>query len=265
MEIRRTGGTAAKRLNVLAYGPPGTGKTFFGLGFPNPALVDFEDGYLTAETGGFGHVPLLQPKSREDYLRIIEAPEVVASEVAEACDGYKVETWIFDSATSLSTMLMGKSQRGDKPGYGIMGEMRSRVDADCPSIEDYKMLNLYMTEFFNTVRQMPYHTYITAHSCLDKTEDSPRGLGVPESLVKYAGYPVLTGKLQYNAGNLADVYIYMETHIKAGEQVFTAHLRKYGTYNARHRLGAGTPARIDHPTFEKLWTIYNERRENVEN
>jgi len=258
-QIKRAG-DAARRLNVFAYGPAGSGKTRFSLTFPNPVLVDFEDGSLTAETMGKGHTPMLQPRTYEEVQRILEAPDAVASEIAAACDGYKVETWVFDSATSLNMLLLGSPESEWSKGYGLLNERRERPHGPlAPSIEDYKILNLEMLKFFNLVRQMKYHTVITAHAKLDKTEDSPKGLNAPDSQVRYSGYPILTGDLKYGAANLADLTIYMED----ANGKYSAHLRRYKQWNARHRLGDGVDARIDDPTFAKLWKIYEERRANV--
>ncbi len=264
LKIQRAG-DAARRLNVFAYGPAGAGKTWFALTFPNPVLVDFEDGSLTAETMGKGDIPMLQPSSYSDVQRILEAPDVVASEIADQCNGYEVKTWIFDSATSMGVKLLGAPASEWRDGYGLLSEQRNRTDPMSPTIEDYKLLNLEMVSFFNLVRQMPYHTVITAHAGLDRTEDSPKGLNVKEDKVRYSGFPILTGALKYGAGNLADLYIYMDTRPKGTDVAHFAHLRKIGSYNARHRLGPGVPPSIEDPNFTKLWTIYEQRRENVEN
>lgn len=262
MLIQRAGGTAQRRLNVFVYGPPGSGKTQLGLTFPNPVLVDFEDGYLTAETMGLGNVPLLQPKTIEDLLPILENPGRIVAEIKEACDGYEPETFIFDSATTLQTMLMGRENRPKEPGIGILARQRNRTAPNTPSVEDYKELNLMMTGFFNLTRQMAYHTVITAHACMQETEDSPKGLNVDQSRVRYKGLPVLTGKLAYSAGGLADMFIYMESKPKGDGTIHTAHLRTTGTYEARHRLGEGAPSRIDNPKFTDLWNIYEKARRN---
>jgi hypothetical protein len=220
--------------------------------------VDFEEGHLTAKTMGKGDVPLLQPRSYEEVQRILEAPDVVASEIAEACDGYKVETWIFDTATGTERRWMGSPKTEWSEGYGLLGESRNRVHELCPTIEDYKILNVEMVKFFRLVRQMPYHTVITAHAGLDRTPDSPRGLNVPDSRISLAGYPVLTGSLKYAATNLADLSMYME-QVRG---TFTSYLVPTKKFNAKHRLGDNTPDKIENCTFQDLWQLY-ERSVNV--
>lgn len=234
--------------------------------FPNPVLIDFEEGYLTAEVEGYD-IPVLQPKVESDLLKILEAPHIVQKEIQEAgFPGYEVKTWIYDSASSMEDWLLGEPARpvtGDlpaKPGKGIMATARRRQNNE-PSIEDYRELRSKMLGFFNMVRQMPYHTVITAHAQIREDEASPKGLGANPNEQTSMGLPSLTGRLKYHADNLVDLFLYCESRRVSNRMEYKAWPIPHGMWHARTRIASKLTDPIVDPSFEKILAAYEAAKE----
>jgi len=230
-------------------------------------MVDFEEGLLTAASLGID-VPVIQPKCEEDILRILETPESVIEEIheVEKFKDYEVETWAFDSLTSMQSLLLGCTYRPatdnlpERKGTGILGVTRVRYFEGEPQIEDFVIVMGKIIGFMNAVRQMRYNTIVTCHSELEKTEDSPKGLNVEQSRVKHGGYPSVIGKIRYRLGGLADFFLYMEAVRRGNSLQYKAHTINQDVWKARNRMQEVLPHEIEDPTFDKIMGYYREAR-----
>lgn len=225
-----------------------------------------EEGYLTATAEGYD-IPRLVPEDEDDIIRILTDTDAVIEMIKEdpKFTDYEPATFIFDSATALETLLLGYPGRKDstgkviRPGTGIMSIDRTRQN-ERPSIEDYGDLTGKMTGFFNSVRQMPYHTVVTAHAHIGVVEaDNNRTLREKsKSPGKNMGLPALTGKLQYRADNLADFFLHTEASLKGRGVEYTATTMPTGLWHSRTRIAGTIPATIVDPSYDEIMKYYNE-------
>lgn len=235
-------------------------------------LVDFEEGYLTALALGYD-IPRLVPEDEDDVIRIITDTDAVVEMIHqdERFREYEPKTFIFDSATALEQLLLGYPSRRDsnkrviRVGKGIMAIDRNRQN-ERPSIEDYGDLSGKMVGFFNGVRQMPYHTVITAHAHIGEVEaDNNRTLSEKSrTSSRNMGLPALTGKLQYRADNLADFFLHLSAERKGKEIEYVASTIPSGLWHSRTRIAGIIPHEIKDPTYEKLVSYYNNAIEEGE-
>jgi hypothetical protein len=234
------------------------------LTFPGIVLIDFEDGYLTAEELGV-NVPLVRPTTEEEFFSILEYPKEFEKELhrVEGFEDYQVKSFGVDTLTSLQTFLLGRpfvpAHNGRDPvqGRGILGTQRNRVEPDEPSLEDFKSLNVKMRKTINLARAMSYNTILLAHAAPDKTPESPKGPNVRPEMVEFRGYPDLVGKLKYNAGGLADMYLYMDRIVRQRKPVFRMHTIPNGNWEAKTRLASRLEPTIEFPTYDTLRAAYD--------
>ena len=271
MKVKQSLGTIDGRMYNIYYGLPGSGKTHLGLTHPSPCLVDFENGYLTATAMGL-NVPVVQPENEEDLWRIFMSPRHVEDEVNKIFAGYKIRTFVFDSATSLQYMFMGRlpvpadEEHGIEadPGAGIMKVRRNRVDGQ-PSIEDYRALSDKMNRFFNCCQNMTdYDVVVTAHAIIDEKEESPKTYKVDETKKKFAGFPNIVGKLKYHVGGSTDMFLYLEQDVVNDRPVHYAYSLRSGLYIARTRFEQQMDFKIKDPSYEKLKAAYEKARGGVD-
>jgi len=228
-----------------------------------------EGGYLTATAEGYD-IPRIVPESETDVLRIIiDTENFIKEEIQVMEDGkyrdYRPETFIFDSATALETLLMGAPSRKDdnknvvRPGSGIMSIDRNRQN-ERPSIEDYGDLSGKMGGFFNAVRAMPFHTIVNAHALVGEEQaDSRRSLRDKSAAPsRNVGLPALTGRMKYTADNLCDFFLYCESKRKGKEVEYYAHTIPSGLWHAKSRLAGIIPVVLIDPSYDEIIKYYNK-------
>ena len=207
-------------LNLILVGLPGAGKTKFILDFPNPVIIDFDYGDLTAQDLGI-NIPILHPTSEDEIRAIIEAPEMITEKVIQQIPGfedYEPKTFAFDTITTMQDMIMGEGARASmeisgvtlpaRKATGILSLPSNRTSIDLPNQGDYGVFAVRMRRLMLGIQQMPYHTICTAHiGPIEQINDKAtlkRG-GTPKG-----GYPLIVGSTKWNLGGLTDFYLELE-------------------------------------------------------
>jgi len=234
-------------LNIFLVGLPGSGKTKFILDSPNPLLIDFDYGDLTAQ-GLRKNIPILRPKNEDQIRAIIEDPELVidrAIRKIKAFENYEVKTIAWDTISTMQDIILGEGRRpevdfGDgvilpqRNASGILALPAARENPEMPEGKDYQVFSARMRKLALSIKQMPYHTILTAHMAPEdqvqtSTKPNPRTGAVP---APKAGYPLLTGQLRYQMGGLSDFYILLE---RMGSN-FVLKTQPSGIFHARNRI-----------------------------
>lgn len=248
-------GNLSNKSNSLAYSRPGAGKTSFGLQHPYPVIVDpAEQGYLTV-LEGWPDVPVLEIESLEDIEDVVYEPEdVMACFIKHhpSWDNYPYGSFIFENVNLVQETILGKASKIDpetkkvlKPAEGIMASPNARDNREVPGPKDFNQLSRKTKDLFRGIRNMPYHTLVTVHAGLSETEESPKGIGVNESLKTYEGFPEVYGKLRYYLGGLCDFYFFLERTSIGNNLRYTAYTRPHKKYEGRSKIAKKLPVSID--------------------
>ena len=112
-----------------------------------------------------------------------------------------------------------------------------------------------MRIWFRKAREIPYHTIITCHAGIEEGPDDKGKQGDADKT--WGGYPLLPGKLRYDAAKLVDNFFYME-QTPSGK--FITNTRPHSIWNSRTRLRSHLPARIENFTFTQLREIYEKAK-----
>jgi hypothetical protein len=264
-------------LDVFLYGHPGCGKTKFilssyyesesGAERGGPIVFDFDKRGVdatAADLGLSGKIPVIELKSEEEMIYSCTYPKEIIEMVNAdpRWKEYKVEVFGYDTVSSMEELILGEPARPTgtvlpaTKGSGLLAIQRRRDGAFEPAMGDYKALVNRTKAFLRRVREMPYHSIITCHAKKDVTEESPRGMNVPEDQKVFGIYPNLTGDNKYNCSKLHDFFLYMEE--KYGK--FTIHTQSSGQFKARTRLKSKLAARLDNVDFWYLKKVYDDAR-----
>lgn len=262
-----------RKLSVFAYSQMGAGKTELGASFPNPVWVDFDRSDMTLDARGLS-VPVLSPENEDEIRALIDHPEEALTALLKETkfEGYKAETFVWDTVSSMQNVIFGDGPRKavdvfggaiqleKETPWGIMKEPNSRDHPSIPAPKDYRLFEVRFRGIIAKIRQMPYHSVVTSHSGLDLTPDSPRGLTAPDSQKTYMGYPNIIGKMKYDLGKDYDFYLYL--FARGGSHFMAA--QDYGKFNARTRIKGSMPAQVDwtnKSAFKILTDYYNKSKE----
>lgn len=250
--------------NIMVYSYPGGGKTKFGLDFPGVVMVDCGEKQATTAKARKINVPVLQPETYDDFRLIAQRPKDVLSWRFGEAVAAETKSFLFDSSTTMQQLLMGRSAleaiRKDsevivpaQEATGVMSYPRKIPARERPDVHDFGTLIEQFRDIMDGIREMPYHTIITAHAKIDRTENSPRGLNAKEDEIERAGFPMLFGDLKYHADGLVDYFLYLERN-KAGQYII--HPVRTGTnFRARTRYAEVFDRQInwtDRNAFELL-------------
>ena len=225
-------------LNILEQGLPGSGKTRLISDFPNPVLIDFDQGDLTIQALG-RKIPVLRPKNEDQIRAIIEDPEMVIEKVIQPTkddegkhpfSDYIPETWGFDTFSTMQDLIMGEGPRKEvdlgegvildkKAATGILALPASRENASLPVWKDFNVFNARMRKMALNIKQMKYHTILAVH-----TAPSDQVATIKD------GWPMMVGQLRYQLGGLADFFL----HLK--KDIYTIETQKIGIFHARNRI-----------------------------
>jgi len=238
-------------IHVGLYSLPGAGKTLFGSSFPNPVLVDMEQGKKTLEYSNI-EIPVLTPENEKELRAIIWRPDLITEKVIHKMPGfesYEPKTFIFDTMSSGQELITGEGAHKKiepmegvvlerEESTGILSESRNREDPHTLSLQDYGVFEKRMRGYLNKIREMPYHTIVTFHTKMDLTETSNKAPGAKEHEKTYKGYPVIVGSLKYSVGGLCgDFFFYLESN----GTTYSAYSKPNGVWHARTRLAHVLP------------------------
>lgn len=248
---------ANRHLNILLQGLPGSGKTRFISGFPQPCLIDFDDGDLTLQALGI-RVPVLRPKNEDEIRAIIEDfPRIVENVIQPMKDDttgkrhfedYIPETIGWDTISTMQDTIIGEGPFKEVDlGYGTIDERDAtgilalpakRENAQIPAIKDYSVFNSRMRKLLLSIKQMPYHTILAAHTApSDQVQSvSIKGNTPPPK----DGWPLLIGQLRYQVGGLADFFL----HLSKSAGIYTIETQKTGVFHCKNRAEHLFPEKI---------------------
>ena len=239
-------------LNLILVGLPGAGKTKFILDFPNPVIIDFDYGDLTAQDLGI-NIPILHPTSEDEIRAIIEAPEMITEKVIQQIPGfeeYQPKTFAFDTITTMQDVIMGEGARASVEISGVTLPARkatgilslpstNRDSGDMPAWGDSHVFGVRMRKLMLAIKQMPYHTICSAHlgpsDQLQVSAKPDKKTGIRPK--PKAGYPLLHGQLKWQLGGLTDFYLELEK--KGGgftEYKYIIHTQQKEAMNTKNRL-----------------------------
>lgn len=243
------------KVNSLVYSRPGAGKTTFGLQHPFPVIVDpGEQGYLTI-VEGWDDVPVLRINGEDDMEDIIFEPDNVMTEWKKhnpEFRDYPYKSFIFENFNLIQEEVLGKASKVEpvtkkviREATGIMKLPNTRDNRETPGMKDFNVLQRKTKDLFKGIRNMPYHTLMTVHAGIFDTDESPKGLNVPDTDRIKAGYPNMYGQLKWTGGGLADFYFYLERQVTGGKLRYYAHSRPYKKFEGRSKMAKQLEAKID--------------------
>lgn len=281
LQVRPT--QVREHLNIFIYAHPGGGKTYFALTSydeskrQGPVIFDADKGGVddtALDMGLVGKIPIVpmgEDEAEKMFYAVMYPEEIV--EMVHSTPGfedYEVTTFVFDTISSGLELLLGNSAFSlspddpskEIPASGLMKAKRARKEG-MPAQGDYKANHNRARLWFRKARDLPYHTIITCHAGIE--EDQGQVTKERDSDKTYAGYPILPGKLRYDAAKLVDHFFFMEQTV-SGQ--FVTHTRPAIIgglrYNARTRIRRYLKEPEVDLTFPKLKAIYDRARKEGE-
>lgn len=223
-------------VRVLSYGNPGTGKTTFATTFPNPIIVNTDDGAKAVE---HRHIPVLNvaadPKDRTFDLIMKLFKQARMGEDMFASGEDSIKTIIIDGYTTLARALKnrimkenGKDPISDKADYDVWGALSQQLFA--------------ITE---ESRKLPVNSVFTCWATIEKDELTGEILGLPNIL----------GGFRYTATGEFDEVYYHEVKSSGESASYRIHTRPYRRWDAKSRtqLPERLPPMVENPTYEKIF------------
>lgn len=229
-----------RKLHILVYGSPKSGKTTLLGTFPNPVVIDADNGLVTLRGKKiFGFVPGKGEQTFVDVMAFLGDIRARRADFAPGGPLADVETVAIDTITQLSerikedTMIHPKGGKvldpnNDKPEFDHWGYTKSRLG----TIIDF-------------LHELPMHTFVSAWSTVIEDEKTGTKVGLPKTEGSYK---------EVMAGRFDEVY-YAYTQAGTPTKYFIR-TRPYSYYIAGSRLGL--PDVIENPTFEALQKALRE-------
>lgn len=171
---------------ALIYGEPGTRKTTFACTAPNPLWVGFERSEDTLRHIGYGHIPVIRPKTMVEVDQIIQA----------FIKSTKFETIVFDTATRMQLFQLSEHMK-------TVGR-----DRFLPFQADFRKSGAVLDDMFARLQDAEKHVIILAHRKVFVDPDTKRITAIR---------PDLTPRLRDAIEGLLNVVAYTELQKAAGK------------------------------------------------
>ncbi len=215
--------TKKKYLKIAVYGPPGVGKTYFGLGFPSPAVIDLEGGTdFYADRFQFS---VLDTKSFAEVLNAVEFLET---------GHHDFKTIVIDPITVIWSALQDgrlefKTQNIDK---AVSGEEKAFF-----SYQDWGQIKRFYSMLMTKLVNLPMHVVMAGRQ-KDEYEIKKNGdmtkIGVKIEAEKSTPY-------------LPDICFRLEVDERSGQRVGIFEKDRSGHFPKGSRVGG-----ISFETFRPL-------------
>lgn len=285
MELILRATKVREHINAMVYALPGGGKTYFllstyeesGTERRGPVIFDTDKGGVddtALDMDLTGKVPIfpVDDGELEKLFYAVAYPEEIVEIVnkSKKFKDYQVTCFGFDTLSSGAEIILGNPSLSldelvsleDRQemitksilSAGAMSHKRKR-DHGAPALGDYKEAHNKMRLWLRKAREIPYHVVITCHAGIEEGPEDKGKTGDAEKTWK--GYPLLPGKLRYDAAKLVDHFFYME-QTPSGQ--FRTHTRPRGIWNARTRIRKSLDPSITNFTFPQLVEIYEKAK-----
>jgi hypothetical protein len=168
-------------IKTLIYGKSGTGKTVFAGSFPDPCIIDCENGWKSIKAVRGYAPPVASVKSKDDLVNAY-------NELAKGNHAFK--TVIIDSLTDLNQYVLNDVLRRNPT--------RRRDSVDVPVMMDYNESGRLLSKMFYLFRDLPMHVVFIA---------GERAFGGSDGEELHV-LPNIPPALAENVGHLVDVTLY---------------------------------------------------------
>lgn len=234
-----------RKFNGLFYGPPGHGKTVL-LG--TAALDERTAPILILDLEGGTQSLAGLPGEGTDYVietvRDWQDYNTQFARLQANDEGFKSVGVDSAAETHIGALLQI-----------LDAEKRRRNDPDALQIQDYGKAMIQMRRFIREFRDLPLHTFYTAHS---REEKDPR-----EGLITV---PSFSGKLAYEIPGMLDLSGYLALATDDDGQTYrTLLLNNYAKIRTKVRMpwGVPPPDEIDHPTVTSVFDTLGYTKEDA--
>lgn len=215
-----TVGESEPYVRMLVYGDPGVGKTVFAAKFPNPFIIDVENG-----TSSLLNHDELHSVKRHQLKNFNEMNEIFWD--FQAGGGSQFDTIVIDTMNELQTKHLNEFIDKDK-----------NRDNKLPTMLDYKANTAALQRMSIAFRDLPKNLVIVCHSTFDKDENTG----------KMYLRPAVTPSLAKTLVGMLDVigYMYMGTDEETKTEKRRLQIAPSTNRIAKSRIGGLSPI-LDDP------------------
>jgi len=243
--LQMTNDITVPRIRALFYGPLGSGKTHLSLLFPNPLVLDFDQGLTTAKklSRSIPSIPFFAPTTSRDRTKFYDELTAILDMAIKRQGPFQtggafasIETIILDGYTSMADTFLkeimissGKDAKmiGSKAGYDEWGALGARLDS--------------ITTLSKQLPQSGYHLIGTCGVRQDKDETTGAYIGMAD----------IVGGYRNDIGYQFDEVWYFEPKKSRDTDSgidYQIHTVRYRNFDAKTRLGL--PPTMTNITFE---------------
>lgn len=219
------------RTRALLFGDTGVGKTRLAGTFPHPFFLDSDKGGKTLEGMRIPYLPLERTGRVFDTVM-----EVLRNYQAgkPPFDTLKVETFVFDSLTSLADMLMVEAMR-------TVGKVAVDANREKPSWDHYAVIQARLKTIIKFAQDLVANVVATCGTKLEK--DDVRGT--------FVGKPNIIGGYRDLVSYDFDDVVYMTCEGTQTQRKYLAYTGKISYYEAKTR--SGLDFKYENPSYQSMY------------
>lgn len=234
---------------ALVYGAMGSGKTRFALTWPDPFVIDVDNGLLTGRKLHVPYKKISPPKDRRDRKKVFQLVIDILSDAKDRTGPFAPggpladrKTIVLDGYTALADSLMKEILLSD--GLDFLN--------DKPQYDHWNFLAARLDNITKLAQEVPFNFVATCGTKTEKDEQSGSWLGLPD----------IIGGYRNDIGYQYDEVYYFETRRARQNDVtqpgkdltYEAHTAKFRIFDAKSRLDIPNST-IQNPTYDLLLTF----------